>query len=71
MSTDIVAAVNQQKAKKLFKEAVPHHYHDYEDVFAKENFNELPPWQPWDHVIKLLPGEHVIDCQTYNLSPNE
>ena len=46
MSTDIVAAMNQQKVKKSFKEAVPHHYHDYEDVFAKENFDELPPCQP-------------------------
>ena len=43
MSTDITAAINQQKIKKSFKETVLHHYHDYEDVFTKENFDKLPP----------------------------
>lgn len=71
VSTDIAAALNQQKPKKTFKEAVPVHYHDYEDVFAKENFDELPPRRPWDHAIELIPGDHVIDCKTYNLSPDE
>ena len=70
-STDITATANQQKPKKTFKEIAPHHYHDYEDVFAKENFDELPLRRPWDHAIKLLSGEHIIDCKTYNLSPNE
>ena len=71
VSMDIAAMVDQQKTKKTFKEAVPPHYHDYKDIFAKENFDELPPHRPWDHTIELLPDDHVIDCKTYNLSPNE
>ena len=40
-------------------------------MFAKETFDELPPRRPWDHTIELLPGDHKIDCKTYNLTTVE
>ena len=40
-------------------------------MFAKESFDELPPSQLWDHAVELLPGDHVIDCKTYNLTLDE
>lgn len=71
VAMDIAAVANQQKVKKSFKETAPCHYHNYKDVFAKENFDELPPHRSQDHTIELLPGDHVIDCKTYNLSPDK
>ena len=31
----------------------------------------MPPNRPWDHAVELLPGDHVIDCKTYNLTLDE
>ena len=50
---------------------VPEHYHEFKDVFDKENFDEPPPKRLWDHAIELLPGDHIVDCKTYNLMLNK
>jgi hypothetical protein len=55
----------------MFEEMVPSTYHDYKDVFSKEEFDALPPRKPWDHAIDLIPGTHKVDCKTYNLTPKE
>ena len=68
LSTDIAIATGEQKRTKTFEETVPSEYHKFADVFAKETFDELLPRHPWDHTIKLLPGDHKIDCKTYNLT---
>ena len=67
LSIDIAIATGEAKQTKTFKEIVPEAYHEYKDIFTKETFDELPPHHPWDHVIKLLPGNHKVDCKTYNL----
>ena len=68
LSTDIAITAGESKQTKTFKEIIPEAYHKYKDVFAKEAFNELFPCRPWDHAIKLLPGNHKVDCKTYNLT---
>ena len=68
LSTDIAIAAGESKQTKTFEEIVPEAYYEYKDVFAKKTFNELPPHQPWDHAIELLPGNHKVDCKTYNLT---
>ena len=68
LSTDIAITAGELKQTKTFKEIVPEAYHEYKDVFTKEMFNELPLHQPWDHAIELLPGNHKVDCKTYNLT---
>ena len=70
-STDLAAEANKEKQKQTFEAVVPEHYHKFKDVFDKESFDELPPSRPWDHVVELLPGDHVIDCKTYNLTLDE
>ena len=69
--TDIAITAGELKQTKTFEEIVPEAYHEYKDVFTKETFNELPPHRPWDHAIELLPGNHKIDCKTYNLTTVE
>ena len=68
---DLAAEANKEKQKQTFETMVPEHYHKFKDVFDKESFDELLPNRPWDHTIELLPGDHMIDCKTYNLSLDE
>ena len=71
LSMDIAIATGEAKQTKTFKEIVPEAYHEYKDVFVKETFDELPLYWPWDHTIELLPGNHKVDCKTYNLTTAE
>ena len=68
LSTDIAIIAGESKQTKTFKEIVPEAYHEYKDIFAKEMFDELSSCWPWDHTIKLLPGNHKVNCKTYNLT---
>jgi len=67
-STELAIKVNKLKQTHTFEEVVPEVYHEYKDMFDKENFDELLPQQPWDHPIELLPGDHMIDYKMYNLT---
>ena len=42
-STELAIEANKGKNSKTFEDVVPDHYHEYKDVFDKENFDELPP----------------------------
>ncbi|KAG9224643.1 hypothetical protein CCMSSC00406_0002206 [Pleurotus cornucopiae] len=44
---------------------------EFEDVFAKESFDELPMPRPWDHAIELLDGAEPTSTKCYPLSPAE
>ena len=65
---DIAIATGEAKQTKTFEEIVPEAYYEYKDVFTKEMFDELPLHRPWDHTIELLPGNHKVNCKTYNLT---
>jgi hypothetical protein len=56
---------------KSFWESVPKAFHDFEDVFSKESFDELPERKPWDHAIKLELGAKTSSTKVYPLSLNE
>ena len=71
LSTDIAIVAGESKQTKTFEEIVPEAYHEYKDIFAKEMFDELPPCRPWNHAIKLLPGNHKVSCKIYNLTTAE
>ncbi len=68
-ANDLAAAAHTEKPKKTFEEMVPEHYHSFRDLFAKENFDELPKQKPWDHTIKLVPNaKSNLDCKVYLLN---
>ena len=72
LAMDLAIEANKVKHTKTFEEVLPEVYHDFKNnVFDKDVFEELPPWRPWDHAIELLPGDHKIDCKTYNLILSE
>ncbi|GLB36986.1 putative retrotransposable element tf2 155 kda protein type 1-like [Lyophyllum shimeji] len=54
-----------------FRDAVPDYLHDFEDVFSKATFDELPERKQWDHAIELEPGSTPSSCKVYPLAPNE
>ena len=50
---------------------IPSKYKQFESVFAKDEFDSLPPRRPWDHAIELIPDAKVADCKVYPLSRTE
>lgn len=63
----------QQSPKKepALKDLIPLEYHDFNDVFSKTSFDELPPRKPWDHAIELKPGSEAKFCKIYPMNPEE
>ena len=70
-SMDLAAEANKEKQKQTFEDIVPDHYHNFKDVFNKESFDELPPSWLCDHMVELLPSDHMINCKMYNLTLDE
>ena len=52
----------------MWEEIVPKHYLPYKEVFEKQMFDQLPPRQPWDHAIELIPNVKMTDCKIYLLN---
>jgi hypothetical protein len=56
---------------KSFWDSIPKAFHEFEDVFSKESFDDLPERKPWDHAIELELGAKASSTKVYPLSPNE
>ncbi|KAG5727450.1 hypothetical protein E4T56_gene12023 [Termitomyces sp. T112] len=50
---------------------VPHHLHDFKDVFSKASFDSLPERKQWDHAIELILDAKPSSCKVYPLAPRE
>ena len=57
--------------KSTFEDLVPKQYHDFCDIFSKDEFNSLPPHKTWDHAIELVLGTDLLRAHMYPLSPVE
>ena len=53
------------------KASIPEYLQDFEDIIAKEFFDELPGRKLWDHAIDLEPGSNPVNCKVYPMSPLE
>ena len=62
---------NTKEEKDTFKRKVPLHYHDYKDVFNKEDFDQLPDHRTWDHAIELTEDFKPVNCKVYPLNLTE
>ena len=64
-----------EKRKKTVtdpKEVVPEEYHDFLDVFSKQEADKLPPHRAYDHSIELLDGaEAPSRAPLYHMSEQE
>ena len=70
-SQQLAEAAQRAQPEKTFEEIVPREYWDYQDVFSKESFDELPDRRQWDHAIELIPEAQARNCKLYPLSPPE
>ncbi len=55
-ANDLAAKANAEKKTKEFEEMVPDWCRDFNNLFDKDNFDELPESKMWDHVIELIPN---------------
>jgi hypothetical protein len=56
---------------KSFRDSVPKAFHDFEEVFSKKSFDDLPEQKPWDHAIELELGAKASSTKVYPLSLNK
>lgn len=70
-SQRLAEAFARNSAKPSFRDSVPDRFCDFEDVFSKDSFDELPASKPWDHAIELVPGAEPVNCKIYPLAPSE
>jgi hypothetical protein len=56
---------------KTFHDLVPSSLHDFEDIFSKESFDELPQRRKWDHAIELEKDVEGASRKVYPMSPEE
>ncbi len=68
-ANDLAARANADKKSKTFEEMVPEWCRDFNDLFDKDNFDELPEPKMWDHAIKFTPNASTnLDCKVYPLN---
>ncbi len=60
-ANDLAAKANADRKSQTFKEMVPGWCQDFNDLFDKDNFNELPELKTWDHAIELTSN---TNCQS-------
>jgi hypothetical protein len=53
VSTRLAEAFAKNSQTKSFRDVVPDHLHDFEDLFSKASFDSLPERRKWDHAIEL------------------
>ena len=56
---------------KSFEDLVPKEYWEFQDIFSKKSFNQLPARKPWDYMIELTSGSQPFSIKVYPMSPNE
>jgi hypothetical protein len=67
----LAEAFHKNLKTKSFRDSAPDYLHDFEDVFSKTSFDELPARKPWDHAIELIPDAQNKSCKVYPLSISE
>jgi len=74
------ASVSQRLAEAFQKNSTPRdyanhilpHLRNFDSVFSKDSFDNLPESKPWDHAIELIPEASASKgCKVYPLSVSE
>jgi hypothetical protein len=68
ISQHLVEAFHKNLEAKSFQDTAPDYLHDFEDVFSKTSFDELPARKPRDHAIELILDAQNKSCKVYPLS---
>jgi hypothetical protein len=71
ISQRLAEMFHKNSETKSFRDLALDYQHDFEDVFPKTSFDELPAWKPWDHAIELILDAQNKSCKVYPLSISE
>ena len=71
ISTWLAEAPKEDTPTAKLKEMLLKPYLDFQDIFSKESFDELPEWKQWDNVIDLKPESQWFSTKVYPMSPIE
>ena len=71
MATELAMVEKSKKKDLLLEEMIPREFHEYLDVFDKQNANQFPISQPWDHQIQMKEGFELKSFKNYSLTPQE
>ena len=71
ISTWLAEAAKKDTPTAKLKDMLPKPYINFQDMFSKESFNELPDWKQWDHAIDLKPESQPFSMKVYPMSPIE
>lgn len=52
------------------EDILPPELEEFYNLFSKEEFDELPPHQTWDHATDLIPDAQMKHSKVYPLSLN-
>ncbi|KAI2644583.1 Transposon Tf2-11 polyprotein [Labeo rohita] len=63
-----LSSTRVESPEPSFTPEVPAEYMAFQDVFSRQVATQLPPHQPWDCAIDLLPGAQLPEGQVYPLS---
>jgi hypothetical protein len=66
ISQQLAEVFHKNSEIKSFRDLALDYLHDFEDVFSKTSFNELPAQKPWDHAIELIPDAQNKSCKVYH-----
>ena len=69
ISTWLAEAPKEDTPTAKLKEMLLKPYLDFQDIFSKESFDELPEWKQWDNVIDLKPESQWFSTKVYPMSP--
>jgi len=69
MVSQRLAEAEGEAHSMCFEDIVPIPYQEFQDVFAKESFDELPNQKKWGHAIELVPESQVFNTKVYPLVP--
>ena len=61
----------RQNTEPAGDEHVPLYVREFQSVFSKESFNELPETKLWDHAVELVIDTSLKSCKVYLLSASE
>jgi hypothetical protein len=59
VSQRLAEAFHKNLQPKSFAESVPTHFHNFEDLFSKLSFDQLPDWKIWDHAQTRTRSESI------------
>jgi len=69
VSQRLAEAFQRNSAPQDYEKHIPPHLHDFDSVFSKDSFDDLPESKPWDYAIELiLEANASKGCKVYPLS---